>query len=95
MHADRIDVLHVADDDAVVGAVAQDFVLDLFPAEQRGFEQRLVDEAGALSPASSVSRSSRFVVHDAAAGAAERVGRAHDQRIAGLRRKRDALLDCR
>ena len=34
MDADGIDVLHVADDDAVAGTVAQHFVLDFFPSEQ-------------------------------------------------------------
>ncbi len=42
--SDGIDVLHVADDDAVVGTVAQDFVFDFLPAQQRAFDQRLMDQ---------------------------------------------------
>ena len=58
VHADRIDVLHVADDDAVVGLVAEDFVLDLFPAEQRRLDQRLMDDDWRRGRMSSVARSS-------------------------------------
>jgi hypothetical protein len=42
VNADRIDVLHVANDDAVVRAIAQHFVLDFFPAEKTRFHERLV-----------------------------------------------------
>ncbi len=92
VHADRIDVLHVADDDAVVRLVAQDFVLDLFPAEQRRFEQRLMDQAGRQSRVERFAQL-RFVVDDAAAGSAERVRRPNDQRIAFAFGKGDAGLD--
>ena len=89
VHADRIDVLHVADDDAVVGPVAQDFVLDLFPAQQRGFDQRLVDDRRRQA-AGQRGAQLGLVVHEPAAGAAQRVGRPHDQRVVVLGGKRHA-----
>ena len=45
VHAHRIDVLDRADDDEVVGAVAHDLELELFPADDRLFEQDLVHGA--------------------------------------------------
>ena len=44
--AHRVDVLHVADDDAGVGGVAHHLVLELFPADQRLLDEHLVDRAG-------------------------------------------------
>ena len=76
------------------GSVAQDFVLDLFPAEQRRLDQRLMDQAR-VQPGIERRAQLRLVVDDAAAGAAERVGRAHDERIADALREGDALLDRR
>ena len=47
--AHRIQVFHVADGDAVVGAVAHYLVLDLFPTDQRALDEHLVDGAGLQS----------------------------------------------
>ena len=41
VHADRVDVFHVADGDAVAGTIPHDFVLDLFPAGDAAFYQNL------------------------------------------------------
>ena len=43
--AHRVDILHVADGDAVVGAVAHHLVLDLLPADKGAFEENLIDGA--------------------------------------------------
>ena len=51
VHAHRVEVLHVADRDAVVGAVAHHLVLDLFPAEQAALDQHLVIGLAARPPA--------------------------------------------
>ena len=87
--ADRVDVLHVADDDAVVGAVAQDFVLDLFPAQERGLDQRLMDDARRETGRQRRAQLG-LVVDEAAAGPAQRVGRPNDQRVAVVGGERDA-----
>ncbi len=81
MDADGVDVLHVADDDAVVGGVAQDFVFDFFPAEEAGFDQGLVDEACGQAGFKGFSKL-RFTADDAAAGAAEGVRRSYHERVA-------------
>ena len=46
MHAHRVQVFDRADDDAVVGLIAHDFHLELFPAKQRFFDQQLVRRRG-------------------------------------------------
>ena len=46
MDAHRIEVLHVADGDAVVATVANDLVLDLLPAAQAFLHQHLASAAG-------------------------------------------------
>ena len=86
MHADRIDILHVANDDAVVRLVAEDFVLDLFPAEQRRFHERLMDDTG-VETARQRRAQLRFVLDHAAAGTAEGECGTHDERIAVFGRK--------
>ena len=77
--AHRVYVLHVADSDAVVRAVAHHFVLDFFPADERLFDENLPNRArgdAALDNADEL----RFGLRDAAARAAERVRRADDER---------------
>jgi len=92
VNADRVDVLHVADDDAIVGPVAQNFVLDLLPAEERGLDERLMVERGFQTD---FERRAHLAlgVNDAAARAAERVGRPDDERVAGLGAEGDAGRD--
>ena len=92
VHADRVDVLHVADDDAIVGFVAEHFVLQLFPAQQRRFDQRLIDDRRRETGCKRRAQFG-FIVHEAAAGTAERVCRADDQRVVVLGGERDAGLD--
>ena len=94
MHADRVDVFHIADDDAVVGAVAQHFVLDLFPAQQRGFEESLADQTRGQSDFERFEQLF-LVVDDSAAGSTQRVGGAHDQRIPRAARERGGLVEVR
>ena len=54
--AHRVEVLHVADGDAVVGAVAHHLVLDLFPAGEDLLDQDLVDGAGGEAAADDRAR---------------------------------------
>ena len=68
MHAHRIDVLNRADDDEVVGDVAHHLELELFPADDRLFDQHLVDRAQ-LEPALRKVAELFDVVRDAAADA--------------------------
>ena len=81
--ANRIDVLDEADRDHLVLGVADDFDLELLPVEDGLFDQALVRERGVKA-----ARADRAefldVVAEAAARAAHRVGRTHDDRIADL-----------
>jgi hypothetical protein len=68
------------------------FVFDLFPAEQRRFDERLADEAR-VEPGIERLTKLLLVVNDAAAGASERIRGTYDERIAASLRERDAAFD--
>ncbi len=70
MDAHRIDVLDRTDDNAVVGAVADDLHLVFFPAEHRFFDQHFRGRGG-FQPAGDDLFELFLVVGDAAAGAAQ------------------------
>ena len=92
MHAHRIEVLHVADGDARVRAVAHDLVLDLLPSEERSLDEHLPDRRSRHT-AHHANRELRGVVRDATAGAAEGEGGPDDERITDARRECECLLD--
>ena len=81
--AHRVQVLHVADDDAGVRAVPHNLVLELFPALQVALQQHLADGAGAQAAA---DHRRQFLQrpHDTAARAAQGVGGPHDEGQAEL-----------
>ncbi len=81
--AHRIDVLDRADDDAVVRLVADDFHLIFLPAEHRFLDQDFGRRRGIEAAADDLEEF-RAVVGNAAAGAAEREGRADDGRQADV-----------
>ncbi len=81
VHPHRVDVLHVADGDAVVGAVAHHLVLELLPAEEAALDQHLVDGGGGDAPGDDLLELLPGV-RDAAAGTAQRVGGADHERQA-------------
>ena len=81
VHAQRVDVLHGADRDAGVGRVAHDLVLDLLPAGEIALGHDLADGAQAQARAAALDEGLAGG-DDAATGAAEREGRAHDGRHA-------------
>ena len=90
--AHRIDVLDRADDDEVVGAVAHDLELELFPADHRLFEQHLVDRAE-IEPAAGELAELLDVVGNSCADAAERERRPDDARKAELLDDAKGFLD--
>jgi hypothetical protein len=71
-----------AHDDAVVGTVAHDLHLELFPADQRLLDQQLVGRRQVQAALADLLEL-LGVVGDAAAGAAEREARADHHREAG------------
>ena len=75
VHAHRVEVLDRADDDAVVAAVAHHLHLVFFPADHRFLDQQLVGRRG-VQAALADRLEFLAVVGDAAAGAAQREGRA-------------------
>src|SRR5262249_34024440 len=81
VHSHRIDVLDRADDDAVVRLVANDFHLELFPAEQTFIDEDLTDRRR-IYPGTGNLLVFFAVVSDAAARAAEGEGRPDDCREA-------------
>ena len=81
MDAERIDVLHRAHRDARVVGVAHDLVLDLLPADEAALDHDLADRARAQAGPDDLAVGG-LGLDDAAAGAAERVGRPDDRRQA-------------
>ena len=92
VHAHRIEVLDRADDDAVVRLVADDFHLELFPAEHRFLDQHFVHRRQ-FEAALDDFFEFFDVVGDAATGAAEREARSDDRRIADLGLDLERLLE--
>ena len=90
VHAHRVDVLDGADDDAVVRLVADDLHLVLLPAEHALLDQHLVGGRSVEAALDDVEEL-LAVVGDAAAGAAEREGRADDGRQADLGERQQRL----
>ena len=87
-----VDVLHVADGDAVVRAVPHHLVLDLFPAEQRALKKHLTDRRSGEAAARHVLQLVEGV-RDAAAGAPERIGGTHNGRQADALGHRARLIE--
>ena len=79
MDAHRVEILDRADDDALVLVVAHHFHLVFLPAQQALLDEDLVDGRGVEA---GLGHALEFlaVIGDAAAGAAEGVGRADDDR---------------
>ena len=92
MHADRIQVLHVADCDHIARAVAHDLVLNLLPARNAALHEHLPHAGEAKTVLQNLDEGAA-VFRNAAAAAAERVRRAQHDRIADFLRKRDSVLD--
>ena len=80
VHAYGIEVLHGADGDTVVVAVAHHFELDLFPAGDAAFHEDL-SHGRNFQAAARELRHLRGVVSDASAGAAQREGGADDDGV--------------
>ena len=81
MDADRVEVFHVADGDAVIIAVAHDFVLDFLPAGYAALDEDLANHRVVEALDDDIDELF-FVLRDTAARAAHRISRAHDDRIA-------------
>lgn len=81
MYADRIEILHVADGDAVARAVADNLVFDFLPARDAALDQVFMHAGGTQAVRADFAQL-LLVLRNAAARSAERIGRAHDDRIA-------------
>ena len=86
MDAYGVDVLHGTDRNHVSGGVPHDLELDLLPAGNAPLDQHLAHPAEVNSAVGDLLQGA-LVVGDAAASAAQGVGRADDDRIADLSRK--------
>ena len=78
VNAHGVQVFHVADGDAIVGAIPHHLVLNLFPANQRAFQQDLGDRAGRQAGTGEAFEFF-FGVGDTATAAAQCVGGPHYQ----------------
>ena len=83
MNADRIDVLHVADGDAVSCTVPHNLVLDFFPSGDASFNKYLAD-AGKTESVGKNLNQLFFIVSDTAAASAKGVSRTQNDRITDL-----------
>ena len=92
MHPHRVDVLHVADGDAIVRPIPHHLVLDLLPTGHATFDQNLANHAQGQTAAHDLPQLG-FIVDQAASGPAQGVGRAHHHRIAVVIGKGHGVLD--
>ncbi len=90
VYAHRVDIFHVADGDAVIRMIPHHFVFDFLPAGHGPFNQGLADQGVHQTLGGDVIQLIH-VVSDTAAGAAQGIGRTHDQGEAHLPGK---LLGC-
>ena len=80
MHAHRVQIFDRADDDAVIGAVANDLHFEFFPANQAFFNQEF---AGGRKIKAATANLEKFfeVISDPSTRATERKARPNDDRI--------------
>ena len=90
MDAQRVEVLHVADDQAAVLRVADDLELDLFPALERLLHQHLRCEGEGLGGRGDELR---LIVAEAGTQSTEGEGRTDDDGIADIRRRLFRLFE--
>ena len=83
VHAHRVEIFHVADGDAVARAVADHFVFDFLPAGHAALNQVFMHAGRAQAVRADLAQLA-LILRDAAARSAQRIGRAHDDRIAVL-----------
>ena len=81
MDAHGVDVLHGADLDDIARRVPHDLELDLLPAGDGALDEDLAHPAEVDAPVGDLPQTG-LIVGDAAAGAAQRIGGADDDRIA-------------
>ena len=83
MDTHRVQVFHGADLDDVPGAVPHDLELNLLPAGNASLDQHLTHPGEVDAPVRDFPQG-RLIIGDAAAGAAQGIGRPHDHRVADL-----------
>ena len=81
MDTQRVEVLHIADRDAVVEAVPDHLVFNLLPTLERALNEHLIREGEGLG---ADFQELLLIVHEAGTQASEGVSGAHDERIAEL-----------
>ena len=91
MHADRIEIFHIADHNRGVVRIAHDLVFDLLVALDALFHQHLVHR-GKLQRVCHQCAEFRIACRKSAAGAAQGERRAQNHRVADLFRRRQSLL---
>ena len=89
MYADRVNIFHVADGNAVVISVAHDFIFDLFPSRNAAFDENLTDH-GVVQAFDDDFNEFFLVLGDTAARSAHRVSRTDNDRITDGVRKRNS-----
>ena len=91
VHAYRVDIFHITYSNAVAVAIPHYLVLDLFPSRDAALYKHL-PHAGETQAVLQDLHKLLPVVGDTAAAAAQRVGRAQDNRVANLLRELDTVL---
>lgn len=80
MYTHRVEVFHIADGDAVALGIAHHLVFNFLPARDTALNEHL-PHAGKADAVVRDLAQFLFIIRDAAAGAAKRIGRADDDRI--------------
>ena len=92
VHADRVEIFHIADADRVSRTVPHELVLDLLPARDALLHQNLMDSGEAKTVFQDLP-ALLPLLRDASPGAPQRIGRAEDDGIADLFRRKEPLRD--
>ena len=91
VNADRVEVLHAADGNHVAGRIAHGFKLDLLPAGHTLLDEHL-GNGGKIQAVACDGRELLRGIRDAAAGAAQGIGRTDNNRVTDLRGDLQRLL---
>ena len=94
MHAHGIDVFHVADRDAVSGAVAHHLIFDFLPAGDAALHQNLTHTGETQAVCQNLLQL-HLVMGDTAAASSQRIGGTQHHRIADFGSEGHAVLDGR
>ena len=93
MNAHRVKIFNRADDDAVIRPITDHFHLELFPADERLFDQELVGGRGLNAPLTDGFKFFGVIRNAAARAAQSKAGPNHQRKTTAARELADLFLN--